>query len=871
MSLAPGVRLGAYEISALIGAGGMGAVYRAHDSRLGRDVAVKVLHPAFAADPERIQRLEQEARAAAALNHPNILAVHDVGQHDSSPYIVSELLEGQTLRERLHAGAMPVRKAVEYAIQIAHGLAAAHETGIVHRDVKPENIFVTADGRVKILDFGLAKLTQLEGALAGASALPTTWPDTLPGVVLGTIGYMAPEQVRGLPADHRSDIFAFGAVLYEMLSGQRAFRGDTTVDTMTAILKEDPADLPAAERHIPPALARIVGRCLEKSPGARFQSTHDLAFALDALPIQSGAHTIVEQTGASPKALGERLAWTIAAVAAALWLVTLTAAGLYMSRRGDLSEIRFEVATPPGAPLNLAISPDARFVAFIARAPGKTGNSLWVRPLDSTLARPLAGTEGAPREPFWSPDSRQIGFSADGKLKTVDITGAPPQTLCDAPTFAGGTWNQQDVIVFSTGVALKRVAASGGQPVFITEPDQARQETNHRWPFFLPDGNHFLFLASFSEPGTRAIYVGALDSPDRTRLVAADSKAAYAAPGYLLFVRQQTLMAQAFDPSRRELTREASPVAESLRVDTGDGRAAFSVSDSGVLTYRSGAVGQTSQLIWFDRTGKRLTVGGPSNRYNDLELTIDDQYVAFEQGLPGDIWVLDLASGITSRITSDAARDADPVWSPDGRKIAFRADRDGGNLYARAFAAVGEDTPLMKSDLPKDPSDWSRDGRYLTYESAGDVWALPLFGDRTPQRVTNTSFGESNSRISPDARWVAYQSNESGRSEVYVQSFLRPGAKRQVSATGGTQPRWSRDGNELFYISADFTVMAISVKAAGLAFEVGPPTPLFDAPIADGEGNFMVSGDNRFLLNIPDGEQLDVPITVIVNWAGRQQ
>ncbi len=677
MSLAPGVRLGVYEVSALIGAGGMGEVYRARDPRLGRDVAIKVLPPAFSADPERLRRFEQEAQAAAGLNHPNILAVHDIGTHDGAPYIVSELLEGETLRERLTSGPLLVRKAVEYAVQIAHGLAAAHEKGIVHRDLKPENIFVTADGRVRILDFGLAKLTQADGTPAGASALPTTPPDTLPGVVLGTVGYMAPEQVRGLQADHRSDIFAFGAVLYEMLSGSRAFLGETTMDAMTAILKEDPPDLPSAERRIPPALARLVDRCLEKSPAARFQSTRDLAFALEGSSSPSESATAI---AAIPmRGSRSRVGWSIAALSSLAFLAALPFAIAHLREPAvQPGAVRFAVAPPddatfPGATAYFqaqTVSPDGRRLVFRAQRPG-SADLLWVRSLDALEAQPLPGTEGGDH-PFWSPDSRFIGFFAEGRLKKIEASGGPSQALCDAPAGEGGTWNAEGTIVFaaSGSSGLSRVSAAGGEPVPLTTLDASSKETSHRWPQFLPDGRRFLFLA---QPGN-SVRLGSLDSPETRNLLSTDSKALYAAPGYLLFMREQTLMAQSFDPSRAELKGDSFPVAEEVRVGVTNGRAAFSVSESGVLTYRSGAESQVNQLTWLDRSGKVLQTIDQPNDYRSFALSPDDsQIIVHRHEGPGGggLWLIDWKRGTKSRFTSSPSHNTDAHWSPDGGRIVY--------------------------------------------------------------------------------------------------------------------------------------------------------------------------------------------------------
>ena len=576
MALERGARLGVYEIAEPIGAGGMGEVYRARDPRLGRDVAIKVLPVAFSADAGRLARFEHEARAAAALNHPNILSVYDIGRLDQSPYIVSELLEGETLRERIGvpADTLPVRKAVDYAIQLARGLAAAHDKGIVHRDLKPENVFITTDGRVKILDFGLAKLTEAEPA---ATADLATQSKTDPGVVLGTVGYMSPEQVRGASADHRSDIFAFGVVLYEMLCGRRAFRRDSSVETMTAILKEDPPDI--AERGIPPGLTRLVDRCLEKAPAARFQSTHDLAFALEALSSQSGASESihVKEKATFGRSNRERLAWALVAVLAVGLLAALAIGTLSYFRGGPVVQAtRFFVTPPEGWALAqqttqgsvaaagpLAVSPDGRRVAFVARDQSG-GTLIWVRSLDTLEARGLTGTEGG-FSPFWSPDGRSLGFFAADKLKKIEVAGGPPVTLCDASPGLSGTWSPAGVIVFSpaAGTALQKVSASGGVPASVTE--LAGNESGHARPLFLPDGRHFVYRAGIGLDARGTAVVASLDSRERTKVAEIDSTNVAYSQGHLLFLRESTLMAQRFDPDRIATLGEPFPVAERIQ------------------------------------------------------------------------------------------------------------------------------------------------------------------------------------------------------------------------------------------------------------------------------------------------------------------
>ena len=877
----------------------MGEVYRARDPRLSREVAIKVLPAGLSSDPERLQRFEQEARAAAALNHPNILALYDIGTHDDAPYLVTELLEGATLREHLVSVALPIRKAIEYPVQIAHGLAAAHEKGIVHRDLKPENVFVTDDGRVKILDFGLAKLTQPESALAGATALPTTPPHTMAGVILGTVGYMSPEQVRGIAADHRADIFAFGAVLYEMLSGQRAFHGDTAMDAMTAIVKDHPPDLPVVERRIPPALVRIADRCLEKSPAARFQSTRDLAFALESLTTHSGPSSVVaaiEGPSTTSVLWGRRAAMAWASAAGVLLLVAVALAIGYLSRAPVAPRaVRFLIDEPkdvafaggaayaPGA----AISPDGRHVAFMATRTGGSTNLLWIRSLDALDARPLSGTDGA-NFPFWSPDSTSIAYFAQGKLRKTDVSGGPALTLCDAPAGEGGTWNRDGVIVFApkgTGT-LFRVSSAGGQPAAVTKLSEADKDTSHRWPDFLPDGRHFLFL---SQP-SNVVYAGSLDSGEVKRLVNADSRALYA-PGYLTFIRGDTLVAQPFDARRLETTGEAVPVAEDLRVNASNGRAAFAVSESGVLAYRTGNANSPVQLTWFDRTGREIAKLGQPKDYRGMDLSPDGQRIVLHLHETvggtatgsGGLWLIDLVRGTESRFTFTGMHDGSPHWSPDGSRVVFNSSRPGEsqNLYVKPAGGATPEEALLKSDVAKSPTSWSADGRFVVYDNDGgktssDIWVLPLAGDRKPIPFLTTPANEGQGELSPDGRWMVYTSNESGRFDVYVQPFPATGGKWLVSTGGGIEPHWRRDGKELYYVSpVPRRLMAVDVKAQGSMFEASLPRALFDVTgipvglVGPGArvGVFVASADGqKFLVGLQPPAQVSNPLTIVLNW-----
>ncbi len=817
MSLAPGARLGVYEIVGLIGAGGMGEVYRARDARLNRDVAAKILPASVSADRDRLERFEQEARAAAALNHPNILSVFDIGAYGGAPYVISELLEGETLRERLSAGALPVRRVVDYAVQLAHGLAAAHEKGIVHRDLKPENIFLTTDDRLKILDFGLAKLTEPEQALAGASNVPTT-PRfvTQSGMVLGTMGYAAPEQLRSLAADHRSDIFSFGVILYEMLSGRRAFHGPTVVDTMTAILKDDPVDLPVAERHIPPALARIVDRCLEKSPAARFQSTRDLGFALEGLSSHSGT-TVAAIPAVGRRSLwsNPRAGWLVAATCAIGCLAALgLASAWYLSSESvESPELRLQLHAPgvdiPGGGLtSFALSPDGRQFVFVAR----DGNqpALWLRSLSSDIARPLAGTDGG-RDPFWSQDSRSVGFFANGQLKRVDLADGLVRTLASVPNAAGGAWNSEGTILFTRSFAgpIYKIPAGGGEVAAVTRTAPPAH-SGHVFPEFLPDGRRFVFFAFGSSDGV-GVYLGSLDSQDVRRIAAADAAAVFVPPDRLLLARGDALMSQRVNLESFEPLGESVTVAPNVYIDSINGKAAVSASLVGPVAYRASA--PERELVWLNRSGVRTGLAGEAHVAGRvMSLSRDGQHVAVVRRVEGnsDIWTLDLGRGALRRITSHAAHEAGPVWSPDGSQLAFGSDRKSGvlDLYVKKLNGPPE-TLLIDSTTDKTVSDWSPDGKWIAYtnidsKTGRDLWAWPLTGDRKPIAIATGPASEVNARFSPDGRWLVFQSNESSRSEIYAQPFPGPGERQQISTEGGSNPQWRRDGRELYLSQRDF-------------------------------------------------------------------
>jgi eukaryotic-like serine/threonine-protein kinase len=880
MTIAAGTKFGRYEIRSKIGAGGMGEVYLARDMEIGRDVAVKVLPLTFSADQDRLHRFQQEACAAGALNHPNILSIYDIGKHNGSPYVVSELLEGETLRKRIGGTALGQRRAVEYALQIAQGLAAAHEKGIVHRDLKPDNIFITNDSRVKILDFGLAKLTQADGNQQQTD-IPTRRVDTDPGVVMGTVGYMSPEQLKGRKVDQRTDIFSFGAILYEMLSGHRAFRGESAAETMSAILKEDPPELSDTNKNVSPALERLVNHCLEKNPEARFHSARDVAFALEALSGSTSTQTIA-MAGAAPRRWTRReLGLASAATVGILAAIALAIAMAVSRSRPTVVEtpaVRLFINPPENNGFgSFAISPDGLRLAFVATdASGKS--HLWVRPLDSIDPQPLSGTEEA-TYPFWSPDSRFIGFFASGKLKRIEATGGAVRTLCTAAVPRGASWNRDGIIIFepSPNDPLYQVSAEGGEPKPLTKLDTSRQEASHRWPYFLPDGKHFLYSV-LGGPQGQGIYITSFDGKETRRLLdLRDSAVAYAEPGYLLFRRETALVAQAFDTKTLQLSGEQFLIAEQVGYEVSTLQANFSVSQTGRLAYSSGSFGK-AQLTWIDRSGKELGVIGQPGFYIRPSFSPDGKRIAVDgPDLQGnrDIWLIDVESGNPTRFTFDPSTEIFPVWSRDGR-IVFTSDREGPrHLYQKNATGAGKEEPLLKSDSNKIPMDWSRDGRFIVYtvndpKTKIDLWVLPLFGDQKPFPFLQTEANERLARFSPDARWIAYVSDESGANEVYVQTFPASGGKWQVSSSGGYHLAWRPDGKELFYISSDKKMMVVEVKGEGATFERGAPRALFDVRIPSFNtplAQFAVTADGqKFLVAKPVGENTSTPITVVLNW-----
>jgi serine/threonine protein kinase len=853
MALSIGDKLGPYEILGPVGKGGMGEVYRAHDSRLNRDVAIKVSNAQFT------ERFTREARAIAALNHTNICHLYDVGPD----HLVMEYVEGQDLR-----GPLDLEEALPIIDQLIDGIEAAHEKNIIHRDLKPANIKITPEGVVKILDFGLAKAMEPPPS---SDSKPENSPtmtigSTVAGTILGTAAYMAPEQAKGKAADKRSDIWSFGVILYEMLTGKRLFEGDSAVEILGGILNKEP-DISAA----PPRIQKLLHWCLEKDRKLRLASISDARRLLSEFD-ESGSAT----HAAPPRSRFAWVAWGVAALA-------IAAAGAlafvhFRETPPQPSNVRFQVQPPDkgefGSP---ALSPDGRLLAFTSNG------QLWIRSFDSLESHALPGTEGA-YAPFWSPDGEKVGFFADGNLKKVAAAGGPAQILAPAPQGVGGTWNRKDVILFGPSVpsSLFRVPATGGMPVQVTKADGG---DFHLFPTFLPDGEHYLYFVVGAKERS-GIVLGSLSGAAPVRLVP-DGASMTLSEGHLLFVRGETLMAQPFDTTGLRMTGDAFPVVEHVSGSLGYG--AFSTSQTGTLAYVGGGRAGTVQLAWTDRNGKPLELFGPPGAYLHFRLAPDEKHITYDANAgtgTTDIWVLDSVRGVPSRATFDPEDDNLPIWSPDGQNIVWPSHRGGSfDLYIKAANATGQEKLLVKMGTATGwATDWSRDGRYILYQRPGektgqDLWIAPApnakddgKGESQARVYLNAQFDEQDGRFSPDGKWVAYRSNESGVSEIYVQSFPLSNTKVPISTGGGSEPQWSQDGTELFYLRADRTLMAVPIThTPAEPVRAGLPTPLFRVPPVLDEGiaarSYAVGKDGkRFLIANGDSARNAVPLTVALNW-----
>src|SRR5579864_3394790 len=889
MPLVSGTKLGPYEIVEPLGAGGMGEVYCGRDTRLGRDVALKVLPEAFAGDMERMTRFEREARVLASLNHPNIASTYGLEETNGTRALVMELVERPTLAERIKGEGIPLEEALPIAKQICEGLEYAHERGVIHRDLKPSNIKLTPDGHVKILDFGLAKALEDDEPSADISSSPTISSlATQAGIILGTAAYMSPEQAKGKAVDRRADIWAFGCVLYEMLIGEPAFGGETITDVLAAVVRADPEWL-LLPSSVPMRVRELLRRCLRKDPKQRLRDIGEARIAIDeALSGEPDVDETAGQAQILPRKSWHRvLPWAL--FTAVMLGVVVIIAG-YIARSPKPAPLIISQIAPPdnanfvitgnfgGPPM---LSPDGKQLAFVAG--GTEGNArLWVRALAAMTAQPLEGTEGA-SFPFWSPDSRSIGFFANGKLKRIDVTGGPSIALADAPQARGGSWGPDGTILYtpSTIDPIYRVAASGGLPQKVTKLDSIRLETSHRWPQFLPDGKHFLFFAHANVDQNNATYGASLQGGAPELLVHGDSSGIYAAPGYLLFIREGTLMAQRFDADAVRMIGEAVPVTEHATSDAIIWRGTLSASDDGIMVYRSQSrFGENLRLLWFDRTGKQVGETGAAGNYGTLSLSPDASKLAVSRVAPGasnlDTWVYDLGRGIPTRLTFSTKGAGQPCWSPDGRTVAFVSNPGQGHLYQKPADGTGTASPLVVDDGQESRPSFSSDGRYLIFErqtaqtgSHTEIWSLPLFGDRKPFPVAQSQqFDLHEPALSPNGKWLAYISPESGQYEVYLVPFIHGSGKWLVSSAGGHFPRWRRDGKELFYLSLDNKIMSAEIAEKGASVVIGRLTPLFKANPSPTNGwAYDVSADGKkFVIDTLGGLEGSQPLTLVVNW-----
>ncbi len=884
MQLAEKTRFGPYEIISLLGAGGMGEVYEARDTRLERTVAIKICKGLIN------ERFEREARAISSLNHPHICALYDIGRENSVDFLVMEYLEGESLEARLRRGPLPLEEALRIAIQIASALDAAHRKGVVHRDLKPGNVMLTRSG-AKLLDFGLAKMTGPVISEIDTIGPTVTAPITAKGTILGTFQYMSPEQLEGKETDARSDIFSFGAMLYEMITGRKGFVGSSHASLIAAVMSSNPPPVSTIQPMASPALDRVVKKCLAKSPDDRWQTAGDLLSELEWI-ADSGSNAGIPAPVAAKRRNRERM-WQLAAGLAAVLLIASLAWIATHPRKepAPAAQVHFQIPAPDKLKFFSnqlpAVSPDGERIAFTA-APGLLENGrLFIRPLNAATATeiPVPGIDV--RFPFWSPDGRQVAFLSAGILYRVDVSGGPPITICSCNAVLRGTWNRDGVIIGTSrsSISLFRVSAAGGEPKPLRP--LAEGETAQYWPQFLPDGKHYLYLSRSDRPNQYGIYVASLDSNDRKFLVATRSNFAYVQSGQLLFTRGDVLMAQPFNLENLTLTGEPRVLTDHIETPAPNPAAvpvaSFAASPNGVLVWRHNIQSSQSSLQWFDRSGKKLGVVGEAASYSNPALSPDDTKLAIgirdPQTRTRDIWIFDLLRGTKTRLTFDPADDLDSIWSPDATRIAFTSDRTGQrNIYWKPADVSGSEELLLGGkEGQENVEDWSRDGKYLLYNyqpgGGTHLYVLPLSGDRKPVPFL-TQFYTQQGQFSPNGRWVAYNSLESGRPEVYVQGFTldssQPRGKLQVSVAGGEVPRWRRDGKEL-YFESNSSYFAVDVKTDGASFEAGIPRLLFEAPTifssTGGAQPYVVTHDGqRFLILTPAEKNTTAPIEVMVNW-----
>jgi eukaryotic-like serine/threonine-protein kinase len=864
MTIAPGTRLGPYEIVAAIGAGGMGEVYRARDTRLDRTVAIKVLPQAVAANPQLRLRFEREAKAISALAHPNICTLHDVGTDNGVDYLVMEHLEGETLADRLTRGPVPIEEAVKIAVQIADALDKAHRRGIIHRDLKPGNIMLTRGG-AKLLDFGLARSIEMEAVSPDSptvQAMTSAKPLTAEGMIVGTFQYMAPEQLEGRQADARTDIFAFGAVLYEMLTGKRAFGGNSRASVIASILAVEPPPVSAVQPLTPLSLERVIRICLQKDPDDRWQSAHDLRLELEGLASASMEAHVPRRAA--------RKAWA-GWIAAAILAAGAVAFAVYDRRVNHRPPpaYRFKIPPPANASFNSAdgpvvLSPDGtRFAVRVATATGR--QSFWLGSFDSTDLKPIAGTEGM-YEAFWSPDGRQIGVFGDGKLRRVDVTSNASATICSVGDARGATWSPQGTILIASGPSspILRVPATGGTPQPVTKLNAERKETGHWRPAFLPDGKRFLFLALSTIPENSGVYLASLDSQETRRVLSIPVPATYVEPGFLFYVDESRLYAQPFDAGEGKTSGDPFIVASGVDYAAQYASPAFTASRNGVLAWHPRGIapeGTLSRMSLADGTLTPMNVVG----FN-LDASRDGSRIAMsrlDRNRNLDIWIHDLRRNVSSRVTFDSANDVGPVWSPDGRRLAYQVlNPTGTSLRIRSLSG-SEEQILLTNDVSNEVVDWSRDGKTLlvevaTVEARIDMMAFDL-ATRKMTAISATPFDESSGRFSPDGKWIAYRSDESGQFEIFVQPFPPDGSKWQVTSGGAGSPRWSEDGKTLYYVDSRAMLMSVPVNT-GLGFETGAPVTHGTA----GSDDFVIVGKEAIVSRRQSSTA--EPIIVTTKW-----
>jgi Tol biopolymer transport system component len=879
--LAAGSRLGPYEIVAPLGAGGMGEVYRARDPRLGREVAIKVLPQHLSANPEVRARFEREAKAVAALSHPHICALYDVGTHEGTDYLVMELLEGETLAARVARGPLPVAELLRVGAQVADALDKAHRKGLVHRDLKPANVMLTKSG-AKLMDFGLARGTGLAAGGADAASSPTlTRALTTEGAIVGTFLYMSPEQLEGKDADGRSDLWALGCVLYEMATGTRAFAGGSQASLISSIMKEEPRAIAELSPLSPPALERVIRACLAKDPDERLQTAHDAKLHLQWL-AEGGSQSGATAVAALPR---RRRPIVLPAAAAFLALATLALSFLLVrEQRRPAPILHAAIPAPPGTLLELqarqpgppVLSPDGRVLALVARAPGGPPQ-LWVRPLNAPEARVLPGTEGA-GYPFWSPDGRTLAFFAGGKLRRVEISGGPPETICDAPVGKCGDWAPDGTIIFAPGNLdpIHRVSATGGASIAVTAIDTTHGENSHRFPQFLPDGKHFIYFVRSDQSQGEAgggVMVASLDQGGARLLMRCESQAQHVA-GHLLFVRGGALMAQRFDARALRLVGEAVPLVDAVHVLAGAVRGLFTASANGTLLYMPPSEEPVWELVMLDRAGTVLDSFARGSLFGVFRFSPDSRSAVGAESDPRsgimDLWIFDLARHVRTRFTFDPPNDNGPLWSPDGSRVAFGSSREGRwGIFARALSAAATEETLLLSAGAVIPLSWSPDGRTLVYRSTSpatreDLWLLPLDGDRRPRPLLADRFNENEACFSPDGRWVVYQSTESGQTEIYAMPYPGPGRKWQVSTAGGFVPQWRRDGREILYQTADQKLMAVEIAEVDGGLRIGAPRPLFG--LTDDATYDVTPDGERFLVNRPLTQATQAPLMLVTDW-----